>query len=144
MGFRTAQVCTISRFHLGCNYTLPTVNYTRFLVLSRMQTLDLELKIPADLSGRASALVRIGLSEFGQSLSSLLRALDLPIAKIDRRPSDGLVPFLDFYFLEVRDEHDSRGAAWWHDKVASGIERVRALGGHAQILGEYVNRSAVS
>ena len=84
------------------------------------------------------------MSELGQSLSSLLRALDLPIAKIDRRPSDGLVPFLDFYFLEVRNEHDSRGAVWWSDKVAGGIERVRALGGHAQILGEYVNRSAVS
>lgn len=63
--------------------------------------------------------------------------------RIDRRPSLTEVPFDDVYFVEVGDvilpvmsaEANKSCEAEWLTRVQAGVERIRAVGGQATILG---------
>jgi hypothetical protein len=76
-------------------------------------------------------------------IASLVKAISLPTARIDRRPSPGQMPFQDMYFVEVYrkgvkdgnkivDDHNS-----WIKEVEGALSRVEKAGGHANLIGAW-------
>lgn len=79
------------------------------------------------------------------ALSTLLTTFGMPAARIDRRPSLSSKPFDDVYFVEL--EHKKRAHSpvanfeysieevRWLERVRTGIQRVKDVGGEATLLG---------
>lgn len=74
-------------------------------------------------------------------MGTLLTTFGLPTSRIDRRPSLSDIPFDDVYFVELEasssvlhEEHQVASEALW-DRVKIGLERIKASGGEAVILG---------
>ncbi|KAH9858192.1 PDT-domain-containing protein [Lenzites betulinus] len=75
--------------------------------------------------------------------STLMTTFGCAALRIDRRPSLTEVPFDDVYFVEVGDvilpvmsaEANKSCEAEWLTRVQAGVERIRAVGGEATILG---------
>ncbi|KAI0830701.1 PDT-domain-containing protein [Trametes gibbosa] len=75
--------------------------------------------------------------------STLMTTFGCAALRIDRRPSLTDVPFDDVYFVEVGDvnlpvmsaEANKSCEAEWLSRVQAGVERIRAVGGEATILG---------
>ena len=75
--------------------------------------------------------------------STLLTTFGCTALRIDRRPSLTDVPFDDVYFVEVGDVtlpvlSDPAAKSCeeeWRERLDAGIQRIRAAGGEATILG---------
>ncbi|KAI0639792.1 PDT-domain-containing protein [Trametes polyzona] len=75
--------------------------------------------------------------------STLMTTFGCAALRIDRRPSLTDVPFDDVYFVEVGDvtlpvlsaQASKSYEAEWLERVQGGIDRIRAAGGDATILG---------
>lgn len=121
--------------------TVKLVNFTRFYIMSIH--LDISDVLP-EYTPLNHALVRLSVSSHNQTspgslISEILRALDLPVKRIDRRPSLDPLPFHDVYLIEVQEsctEHDTlkKLPSWIYD-VEEGLQRVRSAGGVASLLG---------
>ena len=138
-----------------------TANRTRFYVISYSPESQLPSAFRAPVPKRA--LVRISLkpapdptngdtpASSGPApprnrlvhlvMGTLLTTFGLPTSRIDRRPSLSDIPFDDVYFVELEasssvphEEHQVASEALW-DRVKIGLERIKALGGEAAILG---------
>lgn len=92
------------------------------------------------------ALVRLSVPSYDRSASphvitELLRALDFPAKRMDRRPSLDPLPFHDVYLVEVQDKFAERDApielSSWISDVQTGLQRVRNIGGVASLLGAW-------
>jgi hypothetical protein len=76
-------------------------------------------------------------------IASLMNAIALPTARIDRRPSSGEIPFQDVYFVEVYGTSIEDGARSavdhnsWMKEVEGAVERVEKAGGHAIVIGAW-------
>ncbi|KAJ6547340.1 Prephenate dehydratase-domain-containing protein [Mycena capillaripes] len=67
------------------------------------------------------------------AITQLLAALAMPVSRLDRRPRlESPVPFHDVYFAEL-ERGDSGGP--WPSDIEQSIDRVRAAGGEAELLG---------
>ncbi|KAJ7940864.1 Prephenate dehydratase-domain-containing protein [Mycena leptocephala] len=97
-------------------------NFTRFYVLTA--TRDNELPpSPCPVPSQTRCLVRLSpRSDLGPAITQLLTALAMNVSRFDRRPQ-----------LEKLERGDS-GSPWASD-IENGIERVRASGGEAELLG---------
>ncbi|KAI0348496.1 PDT-domain-containing protein [Trametopsis cervina] len=136
-------------------------NYTRFFVLSNSHEGPLPL-LHSSLEP-LRALIRVNLaaddsasSEDGQTspatythnrplhmlTSTLLTTFGVPVTRIDRRPSLNDIPFEDMYFLELEElgvpvevpDRSQRIQAWMK-RVNAGVQRVKAAGSQATVLG---------
>lgn len=75
--------------------------------------------------------------------STLMTTFGCAALRIDRRPSLTDVPFDDVYFVEVGDvtlpvlsaAASKCCEAEWLERVQAGVDRIRAAGGEATILG---------
>ena len=87
--------------------------------------------IPRNLHRKA--LIRLStLPE--QDIVKYLRILDLPAARITRRPSLGAIPFCYMYFVEAFDRNDSAITSW-RATVEKAIERARATDAEVNLIG---------
>ena len=83
-------------------------------------------------------------------IAAAVKALELGIARIDRRPALNRNPFNDVYFIELQDSRArlantnggdadedviESGKSPWNNRVESAIERVNAIGGEVKLLG---------
>jgi len=108
-------------------------NFTRFFVLTATQ--DSELPCPA--TSQTRCLVRLfsrrDIASPTPAIMQLLTALDMTVFRLDRRPQFGSPePFHDVYFAELQKGDSSES---WNSDVEQAIERVRASGGEAELLG---------
>ncbi|KAJ7752077.1 Prephenate dehydratase-domain-containing protein [Mycena metata] len=113
-----------------------TSNFTRFYVIST--TRDTELPPPPDpIPGKTRCLIRLSSRTDAfpaPAITQLLTALAIPVSRLDRRPQlENTRLFHDVYFAELGcGESDSDA---WPADIERGIERVRASGGEADLLG---------
>ncbi|KAJ7046555.1 Prephenate dehydratase-domain-containing protein [Mycena alexandri] len=111
-------------------------NFTRFYVISG--TRDTELPPPPDpVPGKTRCLIRLSSRTDAfpaPAITQLLTALAIPVSRLDRRPQlENKRLFHDVYFAELGcGESDSDA---WPADIERGIERVRASGGEADLLG---------
>lgn len=64
-----------------------------------------------------------------------ITTVDMPISRIDRRPSLCPKSFHDVYFLEVYAEGGDKNDVSWIDCVSRGVERLRQAGLESMVLG---------
>jgi hypothetical protein len=67
--------------------------------------------------------------------SRAIKALNIPISRIDRRPSPYSATFHDVYFLEVYAEGGRESDIAWLDCVNQAVERLRQAGLESTVLG---------
>ncbi|KAK1219948.1 prephenate dehydratase [Marasmius sp. AFHP31] len=128
----------------------PQANFTRFYVLAK----DSKTTLPVPPSPTTSqALLRI---EFRcrernvGDVAAAVNAIELGIARIDRRPALNRNPFNDVYFVELQDSRPllantnggdadedgiGSGKTPWNSRVESAIQCVSAIGGEVKLLG---------
>ncbi|KAI0691330.1 PDT-domain-containing protein [Cytidiella melzeri] len=75
-------------------------------------------------------------------MSTLLTTFGIPITRVDRRPSLSDIPFEDVYFIELEELGPSleipprpERINSWIKRVGAGVNRVKAVGCDATILG---------
>ncbi|KAI6132747.1 Prephenate dehydratase-domain-containing protein [Pisolithus croceorrhizus] len=115
-------------------------NSTRFFIVSHGSntTLPLSQIFPV----RREALLRIntssethGTSEYERSkFAKFIKALDLDILRIDRRPALHALTFWDVYFLEVGDID---GNTPWSEKLSQALQRAKYPGVEVALLGKW-------
>ncbi|KAL1951614.1 hypothetical protein VTO73DRAFT_763 [Trametes versicolor] len=130
-------------------------NTTRFFILANSP--DSPLPGGPREPRRQRALIRIGNPPHQQPAdeapvpnrllhtitSTLMTTFGCAALRIDRRPSLTDVPFDDVYFVEVGDvtlpvlsaAASKCSEAEWLERVQAGVDRIRAAGGEATILG---------
>jgi prephenate dehydratase len=135
---RESRTGAVSRFLVSCFFLLSMSypapgNFTRFYVLTA--TRDNELPpSPCPVPSQTRCLVRLSpRGDLGPAITQLLTALAMNVSRFDRRPQlESSGPFHDVYFAEL--ERGDSGSPWASD-IEDGIERVRASGGEAELLG---------
>ncbi|KAJ7721074.1 Prephenate dehydratase-domain-containing protein [Mycena maculata] len=107
-------------------------NFTRFFVLSAAEDGELPPQpIPVPSPTRCLLRLSSGKGNVGPAITQLLVALAMTVSRLDRRPQlDSEVVFHDIYFAELE-----RRDATWPSEIENAIERVRASGGDAHLLG---------
>lgn len=113
-------------------------NFTRFYVLSHQLG-----QVPPTLVYEPfkRALLRAVERKADQhlcvtSVTPMLLALRLDIARIDRRPSLDEKPFHNIYFIELQSMCEGdQDAAVWAKKVKEAVSRVREVGALAEVVG---------
>ncbi|KAK7023721.1 Prephenate dehydratase domain-containing protein [Favolaschia claudopus] len=105
-------------------------NFTRFFILSPTQQSELPPS-SSPIGSETRSLVRLSSKEM--CISQVLAALNMLVSRLDRRPqleSSGLSQ--DVYFAELtKGDSDSP----WILEVSQALQRVRASGGKAEMLG---------
>jgi prephenate dehydratase len=123
-----------------CADWLGEDNYTRFYVLAT--ALDIPVPWTSPALTQRYGLLRMSIprpdkppppSWTGPSVTDRIVAIALPMNRIDRRPSPDVDGNIDMYFVEVRDNRDD--GATWAGRLEQAVERVKALGGDAVVLG---------
>lgn len=104
-------------------------NYTRFYVI----TTNISKRPPSTQQPNKALLC---ISSFKASgLPSILLALDLSIARLDRRPNPKTGLFDDLYFVEVREELEKAKSQPWKEQLDSAIHRLHAIQVEAHMAG---------
>ncbi|KAG7086436.1 hypothetical protein E1B28_002390 [Marasmius oreades] len=111
-------------------------NYTRFYVMAK----DARAALPTPHNTpHAHALLRVdsNAESNGGDIANVIKALEIPIARIDRRPASNGKPFNDLYFIELRDSSCPPNGypTKWDEKVQDAMERIRAAGAEVKLLG---------
>ncbi|KAL0577336.1 prephenate dehydratase [Marasmius crinis-equi] len=126
-------------------------NYTRFYVMAKNRKTTLPV-VPVTPVSHALVRIHFGCPENNPGdITAAVKALELGVARIDRRPALNRTPFDDVYFVELRDSQARyantngvdaggdigrmNGKTPWHERVEEAIERVRVLGGEVKLLG---------
>jgi len=114
-------------------------NFTRFLIIGTPLGVKAVIKYEKPGKRSPTALVRLATGENHESnISQILKAFDLPIQKIDRRPRIRYGKFCDEYVAEVSYIGSSR---WnekdWRLEVERGLVRVQEIRGIGCLLGIY-------
>jgi len=113
-----------------CSIDRSLGNFTRFYILSA--TLDSEL--PTRTPNYTRGLVRLAANDGTPSVMQLLAALEMNVVRLDRRPQlDSTRLLHDVYFAEI--ERGDNDHASWIPYIERAIDRVRASGGEAELLG---------
>ncbi|KAH7104457.1 PDT-domain-containing protein [Auriculariales sp. MPI-PUGE-AT-0066] len=99
-------------------------NFTRFLHLSTADS-----KLTGSNASENRAILRIELPSTTADVFSVLCALQLPVIKLDRRPSLASEPFHDSYLVEVTTTGDT--------DFEAATKRVAQAGGRAALLGQW-------
>ncbi|KAF5390305.1 hypothetical protein D9757_002839 [Collybiopsis confluens] len=107
-------------------------NYTRFFLVGK----DSQHKLPTYPVHPTHALIRVTPTslEMPVNLLALLKTIDVPIIRIDRRPSLSSLPFSDTYFLELNTSSDSPS---WSQQVERTLWKIRDIGFSAEKIGTW-------
>jgi prephenate dehydratase len=107
---------------------------TRFYIVSH--GVDVEIPWQTSPTYQKRALIRLlpDRDSVAWDSSRAIKALDIPISRIDRRPSLHSATFHDVYFLEVHAEGGRESVAWF-DRVNQAVERLRQAGLESAVLG---------
>ncbi|KAJ6623409.1 Prephenate dehydratase-domain-containing protein [Mycena sp. CBHHK59/15] len=114
-------------------------NFTRFYVLTASK--DVRLPPPSSpIMGQTRCLVRLSSARDPSSppvsITQLLSALAMTVSRLDRRPQiDNTVPFRDLYFAELERASGVNTDTPWMPDIQQAMDRVRAAGGHIDLLG---------
>lgn len=119
-------------------------NFTRFYILST----EREAPLPHSVERhQRTALIKLShnlpplVGPRNIDVTSLISAMALPAARIDRRPSPGEIPLQDIYFVEVYRKGTGEGAQItdnldaWMKEVEGASRRVEKTGGYAVTIG---------
>ncbi|KAI0051667.1 PDT-domain-containing protein [Auriscalpium vulgare] len=125
-------------------------NFTRFYVMSNSPVAPLPVPLSEDCVGHG--LIRIEVvrppansrpSVTCSPIMQLLEALQLPVSRIDRRPSTQPGRFESVYLVEVIDDDTACDMSSesdevdWARRIQNAARRVREAGGLASILGTW-------
>ncbi|KAF9265870.1 PDT-domain-containing protein [Marasmius fiardii PR-910] len=113
-------------------------NYTRFYVMAKdVRTVLLVVSLRARALLRTYCTVGTTAERNAVDIANIIKALEIPIARIDRRPAHDGKPFNDVYFIELRDSsyHPENKATGWDEQVDRAMDRVRATGAEVTLLG---------
>ncbi|KAG1755182.1 Prephenate dehydratase-domain-containing protein [Suillus paluster] len=110
-------------------------NTTRFYIVSYGTDARVPWKSPPTYQRRALIRLLPDRSSGAWDASRAIKALNMPISRIDRRPSLGSNTFHDAYFLEVYAEGGQEDDISWFDCVNQAVERLRRAGFESTVLG---------
>jgi len=112
-------------------------NTTRFYILSYGQ--DVPVPLPTSPPCQERALIRVlpANDTGGWDTSRAIKAVDMPISRIDRRPSLCSKTFRDVYFLEVYAEGGQGNNVLWFRCIEQAVERLRQAGLDSTVLGTW-------
>jgi len=123
---RTVNIFVVDVMLTDCD---GSVNCTTFYMLVFNKVWDLPSVIPGNVHRKALIRLSTRLSPDGglpeQDITTHLKTLDLPAARISRRPSPESIPFCYTYFVEAFDRNDF-GIPSWRATVEQAVDRVRA------------------
>ncbi|KAG1826042.1 Prephenate dehydratase-domain-containing protein [Suillus subaureus] len=110
-------------------------NVTRFYIVSH--GVDVRVPWQTPPTHRKRALIRFlpDRDSVAWDFSQAIKALNIPISRIDRRPSLYSATFHDAYFLEVYAEGGKESDVTWFDCVNQAVERLRQAGLESTVLG---------
>ncbi|KAG2118423.1 Prephenate dehydratase-domain-containing protein [Suillus clintonianus] len=110
-------------------------NTTRFYIVSYGADVRVPWKTPSTYQKRALIRVLPDRNSVAWDSSRAIKALNMPISRIDRRPSLRSTTFHDVYFLEVYAEEGKDSDITWSDCVNQAVERLRQAGLESTVLG---------
>jgi hypothetical protein len=87
------------------------------------------------LSAKIPSSTFVGTGVRNANISRLLKALQMTVTRIDRRPAIGTVPFHDTYIVELEQEVSIQDDNSWTREVEMAVERIRQADGDAQLIG---------
>jgi len=115
-------------------------NFTRFYIIAHSSTTPLTSQLESHR--HMKALMRVSSPECGPystNVARCLASLQLPITRIDRRPSLDGIPFHNVYFIEVQKEvhshHDDDSFELWTKAVMLASSRVIEEGWRSAVVG---------
>lgn len=119
---------------------IPVANFTRFYIIAHSSTTPLTYQLESHR--HMKALMRVSSPECGSALSNMAHCfamIQLPITRIDRRPSLDGIPFHNVYFIEVQKEtqnhHDGDSFELWTKAVMLASSRVIEKGWRSAVVG---------
>lgn len=110
-------------------------NITRFYVVSYGMDVGIPWQTPPTYQKRALIRLLPDRDSVAWDSSRAIKALNIPISRIDRRPSLYSAPFHDVYFLEVYADGGKESDVTWFDCVNQAVERLRQAGLGSTVLG---------
>ena len=126
-------------YHVYYAHT-SVANFTRFYIIARSPTTPPTCQLESHR--HMKALMRVSSSECGSSAIDITRcliSLQLPVSRIDRRPSLGGIPFHNVYFIEVQKEvqhhHDGDSFELWTNAVMLASARIIEAGWRSEVVG---------
>jgi len=111
------------------------LNTTRFYIISHGEDVLVPWTTPPPSQKRALIRVLPASSPGAWDTSRAIKAVDMPISRIDRRPSLCSKTFRDVYFLEVYADGGHENDVPWFDCVNQAVERLRQVGLESTVLG---------
>ncbi|KAG1867956.1 Prephenate dehydratase-domain-containing protein [Suillus subalutaceus] len=110
-------------------------NVTRFYIVS--YGVDVRVPWQTPPTDQKRALIRLlpDRDSVAWDSSRAIKALNIPISRIDRRPSLSSATFHDVYFFEVYAEGGKESDVAWFDCVNQAVERLRQAGLESTVLG---------
>ncbi|KAG1833905.1 Prephenate dehydratase-domain-containing protein [Suillus variegatus] len=110
-------------------------NMTRFYIVSYGADARVPWQTPPIYQKRALIRLLPDGDSLAWDFSRAIKALNIPISRIDRRPSLSSATFHDVYFLEVFAEGGEESDVTWFDRVNQAVERLRQEGLESTVLG---------
>ncbi|KAG2044740.1 Prephenate dehydratase-domain-containing protein [Suillus americanus] len=110
-------------------------NITRFYVVSYGMDVGIPWQTPPTYQKRALIRLLPDRDSVAWDSSRAIKALNIPISRIDRRPSLYSATFHDVYFFEVYAEGGKESDVAWFDCVNQAVERLRQAGLESTVLG---------
>ncbi|KAG2159963.1 Prephenate dehydratase-domain-containing protein [Suillus bovinus] len=110
-------------------------NMTRFYIVSYGVDVQVPWQTPPIHQKRALIRLLPDTDSVSWDFSRAIKALKIPISRIDRRPSPYSSTFHDIYFLEVFAEGGKESDVTWCDCVNQAVERLRQAGLESTVLG---------
>lgn len=110
-------------------------NMTRFYIVSYGVDVQVPWQTPPAYQKRALIRLLPDRDSVAWDFSRAIKALGIPISRIDRRPSLHSATFHDVYFLEVYAEGGKESDVTWFDCVNQAVERLRQAGLKSTVLG---------
>ncbi|KAG1801523.1 Prephenate dehydratase-domain-containing protein [Suillus plorans] len=110
-------------------------NMTRFYIVSYGADARVPWQTPPIDQKRALIRLLPDRDSLAWDFSRAIKALNIPISRIDRRPSLSSATFHDVYFLEVFAEGGEEGDVTWFDRVNQAVEKLRQEGLEFTVLG---------
>jgi len=107
---------------------------TRFYVVSYSKDVSVPWTTPPPRQERALIRVSPANNPGTWNISRAVTAVNMPISRIDRRPSLCSKTFCDVYFLEVYAQSGENVVSWF-DCVTGAVERLGQDGLESAILG---------
>ncbi|KAG2072752.1 PDT-domain-containing protein [Suillus decipiens] len=110
-------------------------NMTRFYIVSYGLDARVPWQTPPAYQKRALIRLLPDRDSVAWDFSRAIKALSIPISRVDRRPSLYSATFHDVYYLEVYDEGGKESDVAWFDCVNQAVERLRQAGLKSTVLG---------